>query len=58
MFANERRVKIAEMVARQQSVTVAELMEQFDIEGLVRTGLTGLKRGKSERPEELNQKNN
>ena len=35
-----------------------ELMEQFDIEGLVRTGLTGLKRGKSERPEELNQKNN
>ena len=35
-----------------------ELMEQFDIEGLVRTGLTGLKRGISERPEELNQKNN
>ena len=31
MFANERRVKIAEMVARQQSVTVAELMEQFDV---------------------------
>ena len=38
--------------------THLELMEQFDIEGLVRTGLTGLKRGKSERPEELNQKNN
>lgn len=31
MFANERRVKIAELVASQQSVTVSELMKRFDV---------------------------
>ena len=31
MFANERRVKIAELVASQQSVTVSELMERFGV---------------------------
>ena len=31
MFANERRVKIAELVAKRQSVTVSELMEQFGV---------------------------
>ena len=31
MFANERRVQIAELVASQQSVTVSELTERFGV---------------------------
>ena len=31
MFANERRVKIAEMLERRSSVTVAELTDAFQV---------------------------